>query len=300
MLYFQNNFGQGPHNNYEYNRGPQGYGGQGRAGYEGMDRAGGRMNPRKRPADHWQEQSPFPPRVWDNGGNAAKFGGPRPQAQSSFAPSPAKRPYFQTKKFQPVAQPRGFKPAAQPRGFKSAGPRPGPRPGQAPKTPANRTPAKPAAKKPSLHAQLMNESPKPGQSKFRSFSGQLHQYVVQPSTYLPKPVMGRIELAVGQVWKEFRERNADSPQKAIFNSFGVPSKVKNAVRERIKQALYGKPLGDPKNVITLYKAQFPDSTDEELIQLCIEAQKKYQETVDREGKNVYLQDEIKSSGIIHF
>lgn len=80
-------------------------------------------------------------------------------------------------------------------------------------------------------------------------------------------VVGRLELALGNILKEMRLTYSKPPHCVSFGCNDTLKPIKLKLRERIRDVMMGKSVQNLKDIITTYRAAYPADTDGDLIKL---------------------------------
>ncbi|CAG9109067.1 unnamed protein product [Plutella xylostella] len=224
------------------------------------------------------------------GGYEGGFGGARRRGKR---PAPAPTPRWQDdvpKRF------RGQQDAWPAQQYKPQAPKFAPRAPKPAYRPAARAPApqrKPADKP------APKPEPKPAPKKVVVAEAQLEEYVLTEADLegkLPRKVQGRLEFALGVVYKALRTRAGDK-HPALFEHAGARL-VKNALRRRLREALLGRAVPDVAAIVDAHAARFPPARDEELLGAAAaalaERQRADQELLAAPPDTQYLAQELPS------
>lgn len=87
-----------------------------------------------------------------------------------------------------------------------------------------------------------------------------------------RSVMGRLELALGTVFKEMKLKyGEEEPNAGIFRNISKQRALKQAIRDRIRNVMLGKIVGNAAEITKIYRDQYPTQHDEEMLQLALKA-----------------------------
>uniref|UniRef100_A0A1E1WDE3 Uncharacterized protein n=1 Tax=Pectinophora gossypiella TaxID=13191 RepID=A0A1E1WDE3_PECGO len=84
---------------------------------------------------------------------------------------------------------------------------------------------------------------------------------------IPSPkLLGRLELALGNILRELRDQFGTLEEYGeIFRSSTIQRAIKQVLRERIRNVMLNKEVGNCADIVNAYRKQFPTDTDLELI-----------------------------------
>lgn len=128
----------------------------------------------------------------------------------------------------------------------------------------------------------------PGPNKLNSYPQSVRQNLVAKASDLAqksykeekleadKPVSrwltGRLELALGTVFKDMKQKYGEvEPNAGIFRNSPQQRMLKQAIRDRIRNAMLGKVVGNAAEITKTYRDKYPTQHDEELLQLALKA-----------------------------
>lgn len=128
----------------------------------------------------------------------------------------------------------------------------------------------------------------PGPNKLNSYPQSVRQNLVAKASDLTqksnkeekleadKPVsrslMGRLELALGTVFKEMKQKYGEvEPNAGIFRNTPQQRVLKQAIRDRIRKVMLGKTVGNAAEITKIYRDKYPTQHDEEMLQLALKA-----------------------------
>lgn len=93
-----------------------------------------------------------------------------------------------------------------------------------------------------------------------------------PNCVPSQQVSGRLELALGAIMKNVRAMIDRKPEHAVLlRTLQMQRVMKQAVRERIRNVMLGKVVGSLIDILAIYREEFPEETDLEILNLAIEA-----------------------------
>lgn len=87
-----------------------------------------------------------------------------------------------------------------------------------------------------------------------------------------RSLMGRLELALGTVFKDMKQKYGEvEPNAGIFRNTPQQRVLKQAIRDRIRNVMLGKNVGNATEITKIYRDKYPTQHDEELLQLALKA-----------------------------
>lgn len=87
-----------------------------------------------------------------------------------------------------------------------------------------------------------------------------------------RSLLGRLELALGTVFKDMKQKYGEVEANAgIFHNTLQQRVLKQAIRERIRNVMLGKNVGNAVEITKTYRDKYPSQHDEELLQLALKA-----------------------------
>lgn len=87
-----------------------------------------------------------------------------------------------------------------------------------------------------------------------------------------RSLMGRLELALGTVFKDMKQMYDEvEPTAGIFRNTIQQRVLKQAIRDRIRNVMLGKNVGNAVEITKIYRDKYPTQHDEELLQLALKA-----------------------------
>lgn len=197
-----------------------------------------------------------------NSGSFSQFNKPAPRQQWDNKPKPfgAPKSTFPSQRFN--SAPKGSKP--QQRDFK---------------------PNKVTKSKPPQQGNKLASYPTPERKKFvqqtaktsksskdeDDFTGD--QYILRADTVPSQQMAGRLELALGNILKEIKTKYGNAePHIVSFQSQFLNRKMKQAIRERLRGVMLGKPVGKVGAIVEHYRKVFPADTDSEILDVALAEQ----------------------------
>lgn len=86
-----------------------------------------------------------------------------------------------------------------------------------------------------------------------------------------RQVMGRLELALGHILKELKQKYGDDETYiAVFQSFPKQRALKQSIRDRIRTIMTGKVVGPMADIVEAYRAAHPMDTDSKLLKFALD------------------------------
>lgn len=87
-----------------------------------------------------------------------------------------------------------------------------------------------------------------------------------------RSLMGRLELALGIVCKDMKQKYGEvEPNATIFRNTPQQRVLKQAIRDRIRNVMLGKTVGNAVEITKAYRDKYPTQQDEELLQHVLKA-----------------------------
>ncbi|XP_053621023.1 uncharacterized protein LOC128681261 [Plodia interpunctella] len=91
--------------------------------------------------------------------------------------------------------------------------------------------------------------------------------------------VGRLELALGEILKVVKDKYGKEPAYAhCFAETGSCRGMKQLIRERIRETMLGKPVGNVAQIMQVYRAVYPLNTDKDIIEAGIQKKDKKKAT----------------------
>uniref|UniRef100_A0A2A4JSJ7 Uncharacterized protein n=1 Tax=Heliothis virescens TaxID=7102 RepID=A0A2A4JSJ7_HELVI len=93
-----------------------------------------------------------------------------------------------------------------------------------------------------------------------------------PDRVPTQQVSGRLELALGAIMKNIRALIDGNPDySSLLRSVQLQRVMKQAVRERIRTVMLGKVVGSLLDILAVYREEFPEETDIDIVNIALEA-----------------------------
>ena len=93
-----------------------------------------------------------------------------------------------------------------------------------------------------------------------------------PDRVPSQQVSGRLELALGAIMKNIKGLiEAKTEHAPLLRSLQLQRVMKQAVRERIRTVMLGKVVGSLIEILAIYREEFPEETDADIMNIALEA-----------------------------
>ncbi|KAF9408876.1 hypothetical protein HW555_011591 [Spodoptera exigua] len=111
-----------------------------------------------------------------------------------------------------------------------------------------------------------------------------------PDRVPTQQVSGRLELALGAIMKNVRGMIDRKPEHAVLlRTLQMQRVMKQAVRERIRNVMLGKVVGSLIDILAIYREEFPEETDLDILNLAIETGGTLGEVTEEKPKSKFIE-----------
>lgn len=116
-----------------------------------------------------------------------------------------------------------------------------------------------------------------------------------PDRVPSQQVSGRLELALGAIMKNVRALIGSQPNhSSVLLSIQLQRVMKQAVRERIRTVMLGKVVGSLVEILAMYREEFPEETDADILNIALEAGKTLKTKFIESGSYLFIISYFKS------